>query len=1070
MQPETLPASVLDASQRRVLALEDGVSAAVFGAPGTGKTTTALELVADRVLGRGYAPEEVLVLSASRVAATALRDRLALRLGVPTVGPLARTANSVAFDLVRGREGESTMLLTGAEHDRLIAELLEGELDSGAGDRWAEPLTPDVRRLRGFRTQLRDLAMRAAEHAVTPAELAALGQRAGRPEWVAAAAFLDEYADVKDQARALRFDAAELAAYAAAIVGASRVDAEAAAALGSLARLRLVVVDDAQEQTAAAGRILAAFAQRGVAVIALGDPDVAANGFRGGRADLLGDLGAVLGLGDVPRLVLETVHRGRPELRALVAGVSAHIGTALGGLHRRAVMAAADDVRDDAVPADADPLAPVLGIEAVSSGVEIRRVAELLRERHLLDDVPWSRMAVVLRSGGDVPAFERGLALADVPTSAGTAARVALRDAPAAAALALVAEVAVGRRALDAEVAVRMLVGPVGRLDGVSLRRLRLALRQEELAAGGARTGDELLVEALSAAGRFATIRSQPANRAGRLAKVLADARAVATDGGTIEEILWAIWQGGGLAGEWSTQAEGTGLLAEEANRNLDAAVALFAAAERFVERSPESTPSRFLGELLEPDVPEDTLAPRAAADRVLVTTPAGLVGRDFDVVVLARMQEGVWPNLRPRGTLLHADRLPLVAAAVRSGAEPPAIETPAEVRAAVRSDELRLFALAASRATRQLVLTCVASEEEQPSKLMAYATERPAGRRRRPVQLRALVGVLRAEAAGAVPGADGSEAVAALALLAEQGVAGAHPEEWYGLLEPSTTAPLVDLDGDPGAVVAISPSQIERAEESPLGWFVDRVASPPSGVAASVGTIVHAVVEAAAAKNATSIDELWPEVESRFRALRFEAGWVAERELRGARRMAGGAAAYLADFADDERILLGAEGSFRLRVGRVELHGAIDRIETSPDGTTVIVDVKTGRTPPTATQVKTHAQLAAYQLAHREGALDELLEAGVAEAAERGDEVPQQILAGGAKLVYVAKPSRGTEFTVLTQQPFDDEAADGFRERLEHVGRLMAGSTFAGSTETGHGSLFSAWHYRVQVVPAVSA
>lgn len=1061
----TAAAPALDASQAAVVALADGVSAAVFGAPGTGKTTTAVELVADRVLGRGMAPEQLLVLSASRVAATELRDRLALRLGIPTIGPLARTANSVAFDLVRGREGEATMLLTGAEHDRLIAELLEGELESG-GAAWPEPLAPDVRRLRGFRTQLRDLAMRAAEHGVAPAELAALGERAGRPEWVAAAGFLAEFADVKDQARALRFDAAELAAYAAAIVDASRSDPESEAALGPLARLRLIVVDDAQEQTAAAARLLGAFARRGVAVIALGDPDVAANGFRGGRADLLGSLGGVLGVGETPRLVLDTVHRGRPALRALVAGVSEHIGTALGGVHRRAAMA--DEHGEPRV--DADPLAPVLGIEASSSGLEIRRVAELLRERHLLEDVPWSRMAVVLRSGGDVPAFERGLALADVPTSTGAAARIALRDAPAAAALALLAEVAVGRRPLDAETAVRMLTGPVGRLDGVGLRRLRLALRQEELAGGGARSGDELLVEALSAPGRFETIRSQPANRAGRLAKVLAEARAVADAGGTIEEILWAIWQGGGLAGEWAAQAAGTGLLAEEANRSLDAAVALFAAAERFVERSPESTPSRFLGELLEPDVPEDTLAPRAAADRVVVTTPAGLVGRDFEIVVIARLQEGVWPNLRPRGTLLHADRLPVVAAAVRSGAKPPGPETPAEVRAAVRSDELRLFALAASRARRQLVLSCVASDEEQPSKLMAYAPERAPGRRRRPLQLRALVGALRAEAAGAVGAANPFEAAAALALLAEQGVPGAHPEEWYGLPEPSTTAPLVDLDGDPEAVVQISPSQIERAEESALGWFVDRVASPPSGVAASVGTIVHAVVEAAAASRRTSVEELWPEVESRFRALRFEAGWVAERELRGARRMVGGAAAYLADFADDERILLGAEGSFRLRVGRVELHGTIDRIETSPDGTTVIVDVKTGRTPPTGPQLATHAQLAAYQLAHREGALDELLDAGAAEAAESGAAVPAELLPGGAKLVYVAKPSRGTEFTVLTQQPFDEEAADGFRARLESVGRIMAGSTFAGPTETGHGSHFGAWHYRVQLVPAVSA
>ena len=162
-----------------------------------------------------------------------------------------------------------------------------------------------------------------------------------------------------------------------------------------------------------------------------------------------------------------------------------------------------------------------------------------------------------------------------------------------------------------------------------------------------------------------------------------------------------------------------------------------------------------------------------------------------------------------------------------------------------MRSDELRLFALAASRARRQLVLSCTANDDEQPSMLMAYATERVASRRR-PLHLRGLVGALRRELVATVD----VEAAAALALLAEDGVPGAHPDDWYGLAAPSTNAPLVDLDGDPEALVAVSPSQIDRAEESPLGWFIDRVAAPPSGLAASIGTMVHAVVEEAGARS----------------------------------------------------------------------------------------------------------------------------------------------------------------------------------------------------------------------------
>jgi len=1029
--------------------LAGGGHAAVFGAPGSGKTTLAIELVADHVEREGGTTDEVLVVSATRTAATSLRDALAVRLGLTTRGPLARTANSIAFELVRAYTGRPVTLLTGAEHDHIIGELLEGGVRDGFGPAWPDPLTAEVRALRGFRTELRDLMMRAVEHGVDAETLARLGERCDRPEWVAAAAFLAEYDEVKAQLRPTQYDSAELAAFAAAIVRRSTVEAEAVEALGRLAALRLVVVDDAQEATEATAALLGAFAARGVKVVAIGDPDVASNGFRGGRPELLGALSRVLDGATVDRHVLPVVHRGGAELRAVVQSATAHIGTALGGAHRAVGVEPVEHDAARGADRDRPALLPVIGLEAPSHAAECRAVSALLRERHLLDGVPWSKMAVVLRSGGDVPAFERGLALADVPT-AGSAARTALRDAPAAAALLSAASLVLDREPLTSDLAVSLLTGPIGRLDAVGLRRLRLALRHEELANGGDRTGDELLVEALAAPGGFDSIDAAPARRAARLAKLLAAARSEADRGCTVEELLWSLWESSALAAEWGAQASGTGVLADEANRSLDAAVALFAAAQRFVEREPDAPAVRFVDEVLASELPEDSLAPQRTAESVVVTTPPALIGRSFDVVVVAGLQEGVWPNLRPRGTLLHAGLLARTATALRAGAPVPTVETVAEARTSVRSDELRLFALAASRAERQLVLSCTANDDEQPSMLMGYAPDRVRAPRVRPLHLRGLVGALRRETVASPTG----EAPAALALLAEEGVPGAHPDDWYGLAEPSTTAPLVDLDGDPEAVVAVSPSQIDRVEESPLGWFIDHVASPPSGIAASIGTIVHAVVEAAGndPEGDTSVETLWAAVSARLDELRFEAGWVAERERRGARTMTEGAADYLANFADDGKVLLGAEGRFTLELDRVRITGTIDRVEVSPDGTTVIVDLKTGRTPPTAAQTAAHPQLAAYQLAARSGA------------------VPGGGTLGGAKLVYVARPASGRGYTERAQQPFDDEAEAAFRERLAEVARTMAAAGFDGPAELGFGSPFGAWQYRVHLIPAVSA
>src|SRR5690606_20564201 len=157
----------------------------------------------------------------------------------------------------------------------------------------------------------------------------------------------------------------------------------------------------------------------------------------------------------------------------------------------------------------------------------------------------------------------RALALAEVPTRT-AAGRRALRDDAAARALLTVVDVGSGRTALDAELATALLLGPFGGLDRLTLRRLRLALRAEELAGEGNRLADELLVESLLAPGRLVTIDHRVARRADRLAQTLAAVRALAEQDGTIEELLWLAWDRSGLAREWHAQALGTGIAAAE--------------------------------------------------------------------------------------------------------------------------------------------------------------------------------------------------------------------------------------------------------------------------------------------------------------------------------------------------------------------------------------------------------------------------------------------------------------------------------------------------------------------------
>ena len=1012
----------LDETQRRVLDLPLAASAAVIGAPGTGKTTTVVELVADRVLERGWSPGEVLVLSPTRTAATRLRDRLALRLAVPTEGPLARTVNSLAFEIVRHARrvagAPPPRLLTGGDQDRDIDQLLAGHLEEGTGPRWPDPLGPEVLRLRGFRTELRELMMRATEYDLSPAQLAELGRSHDRPEWVGAAEFQDEYLKVMGELRPDQLDSAELVSAACRVLASGIVP-------GSVSRLRLVVADDLQEATRSTLSLLRALAGRGVAIIAFGDPDVAANAFRGGEPSVLGRLGSVLGLPGLVTLQLGSSHRQNAGLRALTERVTDRIGTAGTVGHRRPTVAA-ESAEQGA--------ASILRFTAATPARELAALARRLREHHLSGDTAWNDMVVIVRSGGQVPTVARALALADVPSRTAVGG-TALRDDHAARSLLTVVNVGIGRAELSAELAAELLLGPFGGLDRLALRRLRLALRAEELSGDGHRGSDELLVEALAAPGRFATIDHRTARSADLLAATLSETRTLAGSGGTIEELLWLVWDRSRLAEAWRQQALSAGILAAEANRNLDGILALFTAAKRFVEREPDAPATAFLESVLDAEVPEDTLSPQSAADSVLVTTPSGVVGLEFEVVSVAGLQDGVWPNLRPRGSLLYPGELVRVMNGLGG--------IPIDGRREVLGDELRMFALAVSRARREVILSAVANEDEAASVFFALlppdvgtldAGTLP------PLTLRGITGRLRRELVSGrgVSGqgvsrqrtsAERTAVAGNLAMLAEHGVPGASPSDWHGLREPSTTQP-VYLDDEK---VPVSPSKLEAFEESPLDWFIDSVSGTQSSTAMGIGTIVHWAMETA---TDPSVDSIWAAIDSRWNELLFEAPWLAEQKRRATRILAAGIAEYLSDFAREKKTLVGAEDRFELEIDRAVVRGSIDRVERSPDGSVVIVDLKTGAPITKQSEVDEHPQLGVYQLAYASGVLDGVLD-------EFGEHH-----AGGAKLLYVKGSFRGKAYREGFQSALSEQELEGFRERIRQAATGMAAASFAGAID----------------------
>ncbi|MGM7678259.1 ATP-dependent helicase [Microbacterium sp. A94] len=1084
-----------DAAQRAVVAAPVDTSGVIIGAPGTGKTHTLIDRVAHLLTEDDsagvLAPEEVLVLTPNRQAATLLRDRIGVRIGQATPGPLARSVGSFAFQIVRGamvRAGEEPpALLTGADQDRIIADLLAGDDEdeaAGAPSRWPEALGPSVRASTGFRSELRALLAECRELGVLSDEL----QASARPVWQAAGSFIEEYRAVLASMRTAYRDSADLISEAAAIL-----ETADAADLGPLAPLRVVLMDDAQEITRGGITLVRALRARGISVLAFGDPDISSGSFRGASPQLFHELSGVL----AQVFVLDTPHRQIPALTDLTRRVTQSIGVAGRVEHRRAP-GPTPEVADSRVQA----------FLATSPYEEVDRIAGILRDWHLSDGIAWSDMAVIAHDTRQVTALETELAAREVPTRAAGVQRPLGSEGVVRDIVGIVRLAAQHPDDRAPEALIDALCSPFGGMDAVGLRRLRARLRHLELADGGSTPASELLRQAMAFPTHFTFVDAPEARAAARFAKTLSQTADAIAAGETIHELLWRIWDdaraqnGSKLQKYWREAAGQPG--GGEISRALDALVALFDAAKRFVERTPNEPAETFVREILDSEVPEDTLSTPDRPGLVTLLTPATALGTQFDAVVVAGVQDGVWPNVRLRGGLLETWRLADAVLATRAGA-PATTPDSIDRRRAALHDELRLFVRALSRARSRIVVTAVDDDSTGPSPFFSFLPEPPPvsahPAAEHPLTLRGLVAKHRRTLTSS-PDADARAAAAGqLAVLAREGIPGADPQDWYGITPMSTTAPLHDLSAE---AARVSPSKMESFEECELNWAISALGGdtvlPP---AAGMGTIIHEAMETVPdgdlEKLQAVLAERWPELE-------FDTEWIGRKERRRADLYIERLHAYLGEVTSERGRVLASEVEFRfsvdvaeqadlegtsvdavpaVRVGdeisgphRAIVHGFIDRVEAYPTGggehaaargrgwtdmgagengeRIVVVDLKTGKNEPTSgVKVDEHAQLAAYQIA---------VEQGLVEGASAG-------ALTGARLLLVANTLSGSDYRIAHQHTLTGEPRTKFLSRLAAAARGMSSDSFTAHVEAHCADMQWRVHpCRVHTVPAVSS
>ena len=892
----------------------------VLGQAGSGKTSTLIAAIANRIAA-GEDPNKILALTYGRQAASKLRDQIAS--ANPTAHtvaePIARTFHSIAFMILNdpinleSSADKKYVLLSGAEQDAQIRQLLELDAANPGQSNWPQELIPALT-TKGFAKELREFIGRATERGSSPAELSKFAKKYDQKYWPAICQFWDRY----QNAMALR-DATTTHSFNR--VDPSEIVVLAVDKLESNQRLlekyqklfQIIYVDEFQESDRAQRKLLQLLS--GPELVIFADPDSAVGRFRGADPDnLISDLEQ---FGIKKKITLDK--RLRPVASQQVALLS-------------------------------------------SASEEANFIAHQFRSAHLTSNMPWSQMAVIVRSPGpQITALQRAFAMNSIPVEIDAQA-ASLGDNPAIKPIITVAQIALGQLKITSsnwdEIEL-LLKSEFAGADAISIRQMRIALSKAQK-HNPPKSSTDLILDHLTCL--TPDLPWEELTSLKRINDLIKEAKKALGKSSDISDLLWSIWSNGkNYEGElisrvWQQTALAGGNRGMIADQNLDAVITLFEVARRFSERLPEAKPSLFIDQLLGEKILADTITTTAQRGEVVqVMTVHSAKGLEWELVALAGMQEGSWPNLKQRGSLLGSERLVEIFRHGISNIE----QLDAISAAGLMQDEKRLLNVALTRASKQLFVTAITQEDTQPSSYFEKLApqEIQLQQSQRSITQPALVAALR-RIATVSDKEDSQFAARALKTLASNGVKVADPKHWVGVKPVSTDLPVIS----PQEQLRISPSSLESFTECGLKWMLEQSGGRDADSTAQVlGSAIHVIAAQLKDQPTLTLDELEGKLKGAWSLIDMNQGWIKDYEYRRAASMLK---KFYGWHVENKNQLIGVEEKFEFKLGSAIVSGSIDRVELTNEGKYYIVDLKTGATPISYEDAQQNKQLQSYQLA----------------------------------------------------------------------------------------------------------
>jgi superfamily I DNA/RNA helicase len=1003
---------VLNPSQQAIATHRVGIAVAL-GGPRTGKTTALMEAA---LAGLDDGAPQVMFFTRSRRARLDLRARLSAR--QPQLAARLRVTTVHAFaGWVLGHVDDQSgppQVLSAARQDGYIRDLVAGQPTQAWPQRFDQ-----ARQSSRFAGDVREAVAACQRAGLSPRQVEFIGAQAGRDDWMALGGFYQEYLDVLGLAQAV--DYPELLIRADQVLS----DPEA------LERVRpagsMVIVDDAEDLDGLQLDILDRLIDRSTPAILAWDPDTQVYGFRGTVAR------------SVSAMITQWRDRGWPTA---VVGLDRGFDVAGQGLRassaiRDAItlpvgidLAAVDRYRS--TQADADGRATKLVFP--DPNAEAAWIAQRLRQAHLRSGLAYESMAVIVRRRDQLARYAMACQEAGVPVAL-SGDEIQLSSEPVVSCL------LAGLRVIRDQEQASM----------VDVRAVVFSPLGPSIAAV-ASAGIEAVLPRL-----FAPTCSDDDPLFGLWSALTAGVGSLEA---SVADVAWALWSHSTWQQRLLDEAGSAGEQAWRAHRDLDAVVALFALAEQFSDLPARSGITALNEAVTSQEIPEDL--PRSSSwssSAVRLTTAHRAKSWSWPLVVVAGVESSIWPARSTPIGLIDLDGLS------------ESIVLPSD-RDQLTSERRSLY-VACSSASCELIVTAVDGPDAQPSMLFEQIAaieqvggDSPESSAWSPAQL---VGRLRLTLAdeNAHPGLRQAAADRLAVLAAQPGFRGADPTWWWGVGDARSEQPGVsgvirieepghraratgvsrDQPGDgPGVVVRGQRQSVgipgsDNADESPamvltasgaqdlLGcprrWFLARKGQGqrPSGMAASVGVAIHAVVQ----ERSASEEQMVAQLGRRWESIEFPAQWMRTTQWDQAVAMIGRYHAYQ---RWHDRAWMDSERAVDFTVPApysVTIQGRIDRLETDQQSKVWIVDYKTGHTLPTVAAAAANLQLGLYQLGVARGALG-----------------PGQVV-GGAELVYLGQPDAASSALPkvfrqesLTDHPYlihDKEPPIGRWPPLESVG-----------------------------------